>query len=686
MRTASLVAMRALGRLAGQSTTGFAAGVFLAAVGALFAEGLFAAEGKALSVSSVWAVAAAKALPLLTSLLTMRHWSDDGNPGRTEIDLVAPVPERAFAFGRFLAAYVATVVLLLVSLVLPVVVLPPCAPVLAAGVSVPRLLPALAALCLLAVPLTAFGSLAGVFFRRAAPAAVASFTLTCAVPYAAYHALLAWSPFVRTMFAEPPLEALVAAAADGRFAAGAVAAAVAFAGFAVFATSKIFALRRLAGGGRFILKVSSATAIGCALLAATLFSMLAQRLDFPVEWPGVFQMSSFSARTREILAGISQEVHVTVCLRRDAPEFLAVSRLVRALAAESRLQTGAGVTYSFVDPRWDPNAAVRVVRDGGGEGNLMFSVGRRRRIVVPAKEADESVCAAAIQRLSMPARRETVLFTVGHGEPSVEDFNPFGLGDAARALKQEGYRVGTLFSATSTIPSDCAVLAVVGARTPFSEAELRDVGSFLAQGGRLLTTVASTVGSGVQRLLETYGLTADVAPAGLRTTDGADIVIPEFGDHAVSGPLDGSVVVFAHDTVRLKAAPAASTPEGGFAFTPLCGTAEAAFALAGERGRALKSDLAIHPARMVVIGDPSFFGNAALASRANANRDLFLNAIAWLAGLDVSGSSGTGGNVLSARMDRRLRIRFVLLSVCGVPLAVGVLGLLVRIWRRRRRR
>ena len=685
MKTALLVATRALGRLAGQATTGFAVGAFLAVLGALFAEGLFAAEGKTVSVSSVWAIAAANALPLLTSLLTMRLWSDDGNPGRTEIDLVAPVPERAFAFGRFLAAYVATVLTLLVSLAAPVVVLPRCAPALAADVSVLRLLPSFVALSLWAIPLVAFGSLTGVFFRRAAPAAVTSFALTCALPYAAYQALLAWSPAMRMMFAEPPLEALLADAADGRFSAGAVASVFAFACFAVFTTSKIFALRRLAGGGRFVLKVSSAVAIACALLATTLFSLLAQRLDFSVEWAGVSRASSFSARTREILSGTSQEVLVTACLRRNAPEFLAVSRLLRAFETESRNLASAGVRCVFVDPRWDPNAAARVVRRGGGEGMLVFSAGRRR-IVVPAKEVDESICASAIQRLSMPAKHEAVMFTAGHGEPSVSDIGPLGLSDAAQVLKQEGYRISTLFSATSPIPSDCAVLAVIGPRTPFSEAERRDIGKFLLQGGRLLATVSSVAGSGLEGLLETYGLSVDAVRGNERTTDGADIVVSDFGDHAVSGPLTGSVVVFAPDAVRLKAAPPTSAPEGGFSFTALCGAETSAYALAGERGTALKSDLAIHPARLVLIGDSSFLGNAALASRANANRDFFLNAVAWLAGLDVSGSPGMGGNVISARMDRRLRIRFVLFSVVGVPVALGFFVLIVRVWKRRRRK
>ena len=332
MKTALLVATRALGRLAGQSTTGFAVGAFLAALGALFAAGLFAAEGKTVSVSSVWAIAAANALPLLTSLLTMRLWSDDGNPGRTEIDLVAPVPERAFAFGRFLAAYAATVLTLLVSLAAPVFVLPHCAPALAADVSVLRLLPSFVALSLWAIPLVAFGSLTGVFFRRAAPAAVTSFALTCAVPYAAYQALLAWSPAMRMMFAEPPLEALIADAADGRFSAGAVASIFAFACFAVFTTSKIFALRRLAGGGRFALKVSSAVAIACALLATTLFSLLAQRLDFSVEWAGVVLGTHARNPLRHVAggvgdrlppaerSGVSRRVAAPACVRGGIPE------------------------------------------------------------------------------------------------------------------------------------------------------------------------------------------------------------------------------------------------------------------------------------------------------------------------------------------------------------------------------
>lgn len=684
MRRIFLVASRSFGRLAGQSTTGFAALAFLAALGALFAAGLFSAEGKAVSVSSVWAIAAANAMPLLTSLLTMRLWSDDDNPGRTEIDLVAPVPERTFAAGRFLAAFVATVAVLATSLAVPVLILPHCAPLLASGVSIARILPAFVALCVLGVPLVAFGSLAGVFFRKSAPAAVASFALTCAIPYAAYRALIEWSPLARMKFAESPLDSLIADAADGSFSAGAVAVAFALALFAVFATSKIFAMRRLAGGGRVSLKMSSAVAISCALLSAMLFSMLAYRLDFVIGWTGVSRISEFSARTREILSGTSREVRVTACIRRSSPEFLPVARLLRAISAEARTMAGAGVKCEFVDPRWDPNAATRIMRHGGVEGSLVFESGRRR-IVVPVKDVDEGVCASAIQRLSMPAKSDMVVFTVGHGEPAISDSGPSGLSDAVRALKQEGYRVSALFTATSPIPPECSVLAVVGAATPFSSDETLAVGKFLSQGGRLLSTISTGAGSGLRNLLESYGLMAEAAKGSLLTSDGSDIVVSGFGDHAVSKPLDGSAVVFATDAVRIKAAEGAPAKDGGFAFTPLCVAGGGSFAMAAERGSALKSDLAIRPTRMVVIGDPSFLQNSALASRANANRDFFLNSVAWLAGIEVSGSSGIAENVVSARMDRSLRIRFVLLSACMMPIAAALLFASVKLLRRRRR-
>ena len=682
MRPMVVIAARSLGRIIGQTTSVFAATVFIAVTGALFANGLFSAEGTAVSLPSVWSLAVANVLPLLASLLTMRLWSEDGVVGRTELDLVAPVPERAFAIGRFAAAYIMVSLMVVVALAIPLLVLPHCAPALTDELTVVRFLPALAALLILALPLTAIGSLASVCFGRAASAAVASVALTYVLPYAAYRALIAWSVTARMKFAESPLLAQLADASDGFFSVGAAVVAMSFAAFAIYAASKIFTLRRLVGGGRFVFVASTWAAVFSSLLAATLLAALAVRMDAVVEWPGASRTAAFSARTRGILSEVPRKVRVTACIRRDSPLFLPLSRLLRALSAEAQLAAGAGVACEFVDPRWDPNAAMRLLsRTGAGEGAIVFSVGKRR-IVVSAKDIDESACASAIQRLSMPVKSEKVLFTAGHGEPSMDDYGPAGLSDAARALRQDGYQVGVLNSTTSSIPGDCAVVAVVGARTPFSAAELRDFKMFLSQGGRIIAAVSADANAGIGALLNERGVEVSADRGAGQTTDGSDMVVTAFGDHAISRPLEGSAVVFAADSLRFAMPPAGERGDG-FVLAPLCTGGKVAYALAIERGIALKSDLAIRPARMVVIGDPSFFLNGALVSRANANRDFFLNSVAWLAGLDVSGSAGIAGNVLSARMDRRRRIRFFALSVCVVPAAFAAMCMIVVLRRRR---
>lgn len=681
MKPILVVAGRTFGRLIGQSTTVVAGLTFLAATGAFFTRALLAAEGQSVSVQSLWAVAAVRALPILASLLTMRLWDSDGGADGTELDLVAPVPERAFAFGRLLGAYAVAVIAVSVSLIPPLFLLPRCVPSLSAELTLFGFAPALLSLFTAALPMVAIGSLAGAVFRRAAPAAVASFAVTCALPYAAYRAAIEWCPAARMGFAEPPLEAIVADASDGCLSLCAMSIAVALTFLAAFVTSKAFAMRRLVGDGNVALKTSSMLSMASAALAVALFSVLVCRIDLKVGTPSTLRTSAFSARTREILSDVAREVRMTAFIRRSSPEFLPVARLMRAIAAESRTVAGAGVSCEFVDPRWDPIAAGNAVKAGLSEGSVVFSSGRRR-ITVPAKEFDEGACASAIQRLAMPAQSERIAFTAGHGETSIEDFSPNGASTAARALRQEGYRVETLFFATSSIPADCSALVISDARTPLSAAERSRIEMFIAQGGHLFATVSPDGDVGINGLAEAYGIAPRRHGDGTLTTDGSNVVISEFGDHTVSRPLHGAAVILAPGSASLSVAPTAAAKGSGFSFTPLCLSNGRTFAMAAEKGASLKSDLAIRPARIVAVGDTSFLRNGSLAVRANANRDLFLNSIAWLAGRDVSGSAGAAGNVISVGVDRGRRILFALSASCGIPIGAAIIGLLIMFWKR----
>lgn len=674
MRILVVIISRALGRMLGQFTSIFAFAAFLAASGAIFAYNLLSSEGSTVSAPSVWALSVMPVMPALVSLLSMRLWEDDAFSGRGELDLVVPVPEREFALGRFLAALAAVVFALVCSLAVPLFITPCFSPVLAPRLTIVRFLPAFSALAIFAVPLAALGSLAAAAFRRPISAAVASIAVTSAVPWAVYRSLLKWSGAARMKFAEFPVAAQIADAADGFFSTGAALAALAFSAFAVYAASKAFALRRFVGSGFVRMRISSFVAVVSALLASLLLSVLAMRLDFTLEWPGASRTAAFSARTRGILAETSKPVVVTVYMSRDAAGFLPAARLLRALAAESRASGGAEVSLRFVDPRWDPNASVRIARAGVPENTLVFSSGRRR-VTVPVKDADESVCASAVQRLSMPDRSETVFFVSGHGEPSIGDYSPGGFSEAARSLRQEGYRVSSLFLPTAAVPENCSVLVCAGSRMPFSAGEIRALERFLAAGGRLLVAHSGDLSKGSGPLLESRGVKlGGISPAA---------VVSEFGDHPVSRSLDGAAVTFAPGSVQFTIPADSGVHKNGYEFSALCSRGDGVLAFAAEMGVGLKHDLAIRPARVVAIGDVSFFRNGAFMSRANANRDFFLNSVAWLAGLDVSGHSGASGDILSARMDRSGWIGLAAGAAVVYPALMLMAGMLIS--RRKRR-
>ncbi len=215
MRQQVVVIIRSLTRLIRQTSTAFAILVFLSLTGALFANNLFLSEGTSVSVPSIWALSVAGVLPLLTALPTMRLWSDDGVAEHMECDLVVPVPERVFAQGRFVAAYIVVFISILFALAVPLLILSNSSPVLADQLKVVRFLPALVVLLIFAMPLTAIGSMTGALFKNAVPAAVTAISLTCVIPFAIYRALIAWSPVARTRFAEAPVFTHIAGAADG---------------------------------------------------------------------------------------------------------------------------------------------------------------------------------------------------------------------------------------------------------------------------------------------------------------------------------------------------------------------------------------------------------------------------------------------------------------------------------------
>ncbi len=737
MRAMRVVFLRTFGLLAGSLSTAIGIAVFLSVSGGLFARALLGGEGGLTPVAVLWAVSAAPVLPVLASVLTMRLVADERVSGRIDLLLSVPVREREVVLGKFLGALLYAALSLALYLVVPLVLLPISAPALDSQLSLWSFIPAFAALLMQAALWCACGLLASVCFRPSAIAAVMSLLLTVVLPYAAYQSAFIWLHSYRLRLSEMPFTLHLVDLSTGLVQLSTLTFYFAMTVFALFAATKLLALLRMAGRGFIGLRASTATVLALGLVFTCCAIALVGRFNVSVELP-MREGVSASDRTRQILADTSGDpIEITCFLSRSAPTHRATRRLLRGLETTARGVAGAQLDVKTVDPRWDLGQADRLMRDGIPEGSLVFRSGRRQ-VTVPVSEIFaattngsvvvsteslfecESICASAVQRLSLSGgRRGTVYWTTGHGETSTSSYDDiYGISDFVRELRQNGYQIKDLDMAKSaTVPGDCAVLVVAGAREPFSRAELLRVDGYLQSGGRLLVLAASSPNAGVGQLLVDWGVRQlpFTAVSAERTFNGADVLVSDFGAHAVTRPLTDCTLLFesasvleptsAVNTNTVDAALAAAvdrTEYTALAVTDPSSWGESdpsvrpwaydpvsepkgplTLAAALERGGGVAKELALRPTRIVVVGDASFALNGALKRRANANRDFLLNAISWLAGLDAFAESRTPGNVVATGLDRPGWIRFGL-SAVALPSSAVLLVAFFAAFRRRR--
>jgi len=724
MRTVRVMFARTFGRLWPSPTTFLAVAGFLALSGGFFTVALMRGDGGTTPVAALWAVAAVPFLPVLAALLTMRLLADERASGRIELLLTAPVLERDVVLGKYLGALAVTGVALALYLLVPLFVLPFCAPNLRAALSLLAFLPAALALLLQAVLWCALGLLASACYRHAAAAAFASLLLMLAIPHATFRAATAWLPVLRARVASMPFESHIVDLATGLVPLATLAFYSVLTCFALFAASKAVAAIRLRGRAGRMPRLSTGLVTLLSFVFACLVVAFVIRLDISFELPLGAGAGQTSARTRQVLAETHGDVHVTCFLPRKAPEFRAVARLLRGLEATARSVAGTRLFVDYVDPRWELGRSVSLVRHGAEEGTLVFRRGGRK-VSVPVRElfsdatngvvsvgsqgvfSGEAACASALLQLSMPAQRDVVYWTVGHGEAAYDSYDPvYGMSGIAREMMRDGYVLRKLdLSASPSVPPDCAAVVVAGAREPFSRIESARLGGWMREGGRLLVLAASGPNAGAGALLADLGVKVlpytVVSP---RTQTGSDVVARDFRDHAVMRPLAGGTAVFA-SPVPLAAGAAAQTE--GTSFTELVRSDDAswgesepdvrpwlrdatsepagplALAVALERGGGVAKDIALRPSRVVVVGDAAFVSNGARTLSANANGDIFLNALAWLAGLDALTAPRAPGNAVVTDMDRAGWMRFGLLSAVGLPACVLLLGSFVFLRRRR---
>ena len=686
MSAISVTCRRTLSRARSLFATVLAVPGFAAASAALFAFRLEAAEGTRQTIAIVWATSAAPFLPVLAAFLAMDVWSDERRTGRMSLLLSTAVRERDFVLGKALGVWLVSAAATALSLVFALGSLAFFAPSALADVRLVAFGPAMFALLMQSSLWCAASVAFSAMFSRAFAAACASVTALAILPRCLWAAAMLWSSSGRPAFGEMPLDAQVADFAAGVVSTGAVVTFAALTAMSLFIAAKCVALTRFSGRRSGKWRFSTAVAMALSVALAVSVSVLAFRLDETLDLP-VGNVVTFSQRMRHILSESSGRVSVTAFLPRNAPLFKPVSHFLRTLKRQADSAGGLTMSLYFVDPKWDLGAAERLVRLGAKENSVVFEKGHRS-VVLPLDDGfGDRPVASAIQRVAMPPRRRDVYWTTGHGEAAFDSYGTWGLSDIARELARSGYRNMTLdLSADKAIPSDCALIVIAGAKESFSRAELGRIDAYLKGGGRLLVMMGQPGETGVSSILPSWGIRPVVQPlVGARTLSGSDVIVSDFADHPIASQLAGSRIVL-EKPLSFASSAVAESGSGAdrLEFSQVARVGQSAVAAAVERGGTAGSDLAVRPTRIVAIGDPSFVLNGQLASRANANRDFFLNAVAYLSGADTFGSSGLEVDALSTGMDRDARVRFAIVTVAGLPGVVFLLLTAVAMRRRRR--
>lgn len=479
--------------------------------------------------------------------------------------------------------------------------------------------------------------------------------------------------------------------------------------------------RRPPGGDRRWVAVHGVAAGLFAVAFAVLLNLLVARVNV-VREQSFATSRPVSARTREILAHAQGPLRVVCFLDRNHPLCRPAGRLLRGFKAVAAETGGCALTIAYVDPRRDLAMAAGLAAAGVPPNALVFE-GRGRRLVVPAAEMTatngsgraifrgETVCAAAVACLAR-GDQPVVYWLTGHGEGDFADYDPQnGFTSIAREIRHEGYDLrGLELRTTKGVPANAEALIIAGPRRRLAAEELAWIDACLMRGGRLLYLANPAAASGLEDTLERWGVRVTAWKAVSRETlAGQDTVILHYGDHPITRGLTNAATVFLGSRCIQSAESADASGAERSRFTPLAltgadgwGTRVAdgmpppfdphedlpgpvAVAAAVERGGAAAKDITLQPTRLVVFGEQAFVGNAVCATRSSANRDLFLNALNWLTGIDSgTGVSGGGDAAFWTGLDRRGWLRLTLLVVGAVPGVVLLLGLLVVLKRRAR--
>jgi ABC-type uncharacterized transport system involved in gliding motility auxiliary subunit len=322
---------------------------------------------------------------------------------------------------------------------------------------------------------------------------------------------------------------------------------------------------------------------------------------------------------------------------------------------------------------------------------------------------EEGITGAFIRAIKGGTKK--VCFIQGSGEHSLDESGSSGVSRFKDALSKESYDpIAVNLLQSAQVPKDCTVLVVAGPQYEYQQPEVNAIQKYVENGGRALFLVDPPLqmgrsniskNEGLEKLLASWGVTLDnnlvleVNPIGqifgigpevpLITTYGSQPIVSEM--HSATGfPLAQSMNIANKDKTTLEKL--FSTGGNAEATTNLSAESVTLGDAKNKKGPFILGAAGTYntgkpnqQGRFVVIGNSGFAANNFISF--NANRDLAMNAINWLA---------QDEDLISIRPkqaeDRRLNVNagqmriFLYFTLIALPLLIIGSGVSVFLKRR----
>ncbi len=404
------------------------------------------------------------------------------------------------------------------------------------------------------------------------------------------------------------------------------------------------------------------------------------------------QLHTLAPKSRAVVGRLQSDLSVTVFAAAGDPSRASLQSLVSLYQEAS-----PRVKVRFADPNSDVAEAQALGVTTAG--SLVLQYANRKPVVLPPGSETEQDVTGGILKLELN-RELTVCWASGDGERDPTSTDPtFGYSQAGHAMGGDDFVPRELvLSGVGSIPSDCAVVAVVGPTRALSDPGVAALKSYLASGGRLLLATdpwRPDVIASLNQVLQPAGLSFDgalVADDSAHTYFGhPDIpVVVSYGDSPITKDLRNLASFFpATTSVSGPGTPLASASGGSYAIAePRSDPARQPGDKAGPFDLLVSYEQAAPTGtreRLVLAGSSGLAENLVVPpTLGSANLELFLSSLDWLSGQDAlislpakpQGSLPLALTAVQASLDTAL-------TLVVLPVVIAFGGFAVWLYRRR---